>query len=372
MHKVLHILQKDTVDAGGANRVAVELVKRLNNLGFNARILFLYGKEGPFGEVLKGKCDYLGLKSSREVWKYRLLKTYFKQEEPDVVHFHDDLVWPQVVEFRKRPWRTVIHAHNNGVSTPQIKTRLLYMLQKIHADHVFCINEEARHWQQKNVGFISEKLSVIRNGVCRNSFRKPKKEETIHFRDLFNIPLNKRVIGFVGRLHDEMKGCLDFIDLIHALPQEFFGLIAGGGPDGSKMRARATDLNVSDRVSFTGSLTDVRGAYNAIDVFVLLSRFEPFGLVVAEAFACEIPVIGFNCPGGVKDILNDNTGVIIDNRDIGAMARAVENAAMNGEDWQKKKKRALELIGSSYDWDDSAKAVAKVYNDLIYDKNPCS
>ncbi|MNT55834.1 D-inositol 3-phosphate glycosyltransferase [compost metagenome] len=80
---------------------------------------------------------------------------------------------------------------------------------------------------------------------------------------------------------------------------------------------------MSDRVLFTGQLSDLRIFYNSIDVFAFPSLIEPFGLVLLEALACERPVIASNT-GGIREILERlESGIRVPVGDSGAIVAAI-------------------------------------------------
>lgn len=116
----------------------------------------------------------------------------------------------------------------------------------------------------------------------------------------------KRILLFVGRLHPK-KGCDVLIEafsrvchrdenlhLVLVGPDESRGGPGGAGPGTEAgLRSLAESLGVGDRITWTGLLNDdiKWGAYRAADVFALTSHSENFGLVVAEALACGLPVL---------------------------------------------------------------------------------
>ncbi len=115
-------------------------------------------------------------------------------------------------------------------------------------------------------------------------------------RKTFGIDEHAFVIGFVGRLDP----CKDIPHLINACgcpsvlrPQDRV-LIVGEGPDKMRIQGTIRSNGLSDRVVMAGSLHDekLREAYAAMDVFVLPSVYEGYGMVILEAMAAGLPVIG--------------------------------------------------------------------------------
>ena len=364
--KVIHIYQRDDPSTGGAVRVAVELVKRLSEYDIDARLLFLYGNRGPFGNQLRDRCDYLGLKNSRDVLRFSRLLKYISQQQPNIIHHHDDLLWPQLLTLHHPGYKKIIHAHGGGTAKPQpLKIRLIYTCQRYSTDAVACITQEAQASQYRNVGFAKEILYAVPNGVDLNHYTAPSLEEKFLARETLGLPKDAPVVGFVGRLHNVMKGADDFLRVIAALPSEFWGLVAGAGPDLENLKRQAQKLEISDRTCFTDLLSDPLIAYQAMDIFCFTSRHEPFGLTILEAMACNVPVVGFRCPGGSGEILSMTTGVVIENRDIHQMAAAVKSAYRQEPPWAERLIAARTLLETRYNWDASAAIVANLYRSLV-------
>jgi glycosyltransferase involved in cell wall biosynthesis len=140
----------------------------------------------------------------------------------------------------------------------------------------------------------------------------------------FGLPSRGPLIGFVGRLTDQ-KGVED---LIHAVPivraahPEAHVVIAGDGPLRPALEALAQQEAMA-AVTFTGALENPLPVFQLSEVVVVPSRFEPLGIVAAEALALGKPVVASRV-GGLPDIIeHELTGLLIPPADPRSLAEAV-------------------------------------------------
>jgi glycosyltransferase involved in cell wall biosynthesis len=83
-------------------------------------------------------------------------------------------------------------------------------------------------------------------------------------------------------------------------------------------------MGAADRIHWLGYCADPASLLQASDVFVLASTGEAFGLVLAEAMACGVPVVG-SCSGAIPEIVEDRvTGLLATPRDEVSFADAIE------------------------------------------------
>ena len=125
----------------------------------------------------------------------------------------------------------------------------------------------------------------------------------------------KRLLLFLGRLHP-VKGCDLLIEAFAAVRDRDARLhLVMAGPDEvgwrSGLMALAGDLGVEDCITWTGMLTgDAKwGAFHAADAFVLPSHSESFGMSVAEALSCGVPVLLTTAVGVWREVLTDGAGL---------------------------------------------------------------
>jgi glycosyltransferase involved in cell wall biosynthesis len=109
--------------------------------------------------------------------------------------------------------------------------------------------------------------------------------------------LDKRILLFLGRLHPK-KGCDLLIEAFSRVchrDKSLHLVVAGPDESGTEagLRMLADSLGVQDRITWIGMLNDDAkwGAYRAADAFALTSHSENFGIVIAEALACGLPVL---------------------------------------------------------------------------------
>lgn len=101
-------------------------------------------------------------------------------------------------------------------------------------------------------------------------------------------------------------------------------LVAGDGALLSDLQELAVDMGAADRIHWLGYCADPASLLQASDVFVLASTGEAFGLVLAEAMACGVPVVGSRS-GAIPEIVEDRvTGLLATPRDEVSFADAIE------------------------------------------------
>jgi glycosyltransferase involved in cell wall biosynthesis len=156
------------------------------------------------------------------------------------------------------------------------------------------------------------------------------------FIDRFPQLAGKRCLLFLGRVHVKKGPDLLLHAFAHALrerPEEMAGLqIVMAGPNehayGRKMAALAGKLGLADRVTWTGMLSgDLKwGAFYAADAFILPSHQENFGIAVAEAMACGVPVLISNQVNIWREI-QLHRGGLIETDDLEGTRRLIERWA---------------------------------------------
>jgi glycosyltransferase involved in cell wall biosynthesis len=104
------------------------------------------------------------------------------------------------------------------------------------------------------------------------------------------------------------------------------------GNENRKPYQHIVDKYDMNNVHLMPATPEIVEEFSKSSIFVLSSRFEGFGLVLAEAMSCGLPCISFDCPYGPRDIITDKEdGILVENGNIEALAKAIERL-MRDED----------------------------------------
>ena len=130
---------------------------------------------------------------------------------------------------------------------------------------------------------------------------------------------DKVVLMTLGRL-DSMERAKGFDEVLRVLPQmagqipNLRYLIVGGGSDRQRLVTLAKELGVADRVVFAGLIPEEEknDHYRLADAYVMPSLGEGFGIVLLEAMACGIPVVGSKTDGSREALRNGALGHLVD------------------------------------------------------------
>ncbi len=178
-------------------------------------------------------------------------------------------------------------------------------------------------------------LAVIPCGVDLSLFTPATRTTRQTARRALALEDRQPTLLSVGRL-DPIKGLDLLLESLSLMETSAQLIIVGGNPDGDpeleRLRARAADLGVGERVRFPGAVPqlDLRQYYHAADAVVVTSRYESFGLVAVEALASGTPVVAA-AAGGLTSIVRDGVnGLLVRWRDPRAFAERLDEMLTDG------------------------------------------
>ena len=178
-----------------------------------------------------------------------------------------------------------------------------------------------------------ERTFVLPNCVDLDTFHPQPRDSALLAR--YGLKAHK-VILTVGRLasQERRKGFDEVIELMPGLLKRFPDLkylIVGEGDDRARLEAKADSYCVADHVVFTGRIPESEKVrhYNLADAFVMPSTWEGFGIVLIEAAACGVPVIGSRADGSREALRDGLLGRLVDPRKPEELIEAVTAVLQN-------------------------------------------
>lgn len=169
---------------------------------------------------------------------------------------------------------------------------------------------------------------TIYNAVDRAAIQKIE-QQTDFLKEKFKlgIPSNHVVIGAVSRLRYE-KGIdllIESFAIVSKQHPTIYLLIVGTGPDEDQLKERINDLKLNQKTTFFGEANweTAMQQMALMDVVVVPSRFEGFGLTAAEAMAMGKSVVATNVFGLSEVVSNGETGILFPAEDIQALANSL-------------------------------------------------
>lgn len=249
-------------------------------------------------------------------------------EEVYVTPISDDPSWRSIqltMEIAKLLHIDVLHAHmpkahvlagiaGNLLSKPVVATIhgmnvTSHELGITRAFNSFIItNCQESFTQALAMGIPHERLSLVRNGVDTEVFRRVPGASEIH--EMLHLSSDTRLIGFIGRLEHE-KGPDQFLraaEIVHIEFPAVHFIIAGEGSMRGHLENMCRHMHLDQHVHFIGWLKNPVHFYSEIDILAHTSRSDGTSLVLLEAMACECPQVGI-AVGGVREIIeSDITG----------------------------------------------------------------
>jgi len=182
---------------------------------------------------------------------------------------------------------------------------------------------------------FARKASIVYNGLPTSPLRDRFVAQTRVTNDL-GIDTSAKIVAVVGALH-QRKDHLTFLaaaENVARRVEKVVFLIVGSGFESytTLLRQRISDLRLDSRVRLLGSWQgDIHDLLAAVDVLVISSEQESFGLTAIEALAMETPVVATRCGGPEEILVDDETGLLVPVKDPCALADAIVRLLMDPE-----------------------------------------
>ena len=288
---------------GGAEKVVLELTRQLRMHGHEVTVVSLKAEPPEDRRAIPddllacgAKIFYLNL-TKTTLWRILPLYRIIREENPDVIHAH--LIHPNLLSrfiniLTRKPLMNTIHFAERRLGKLGffILDRLTFSL----CDICTAVSNAAARFHEKKCGLKKNAIHVVCNGSDPVPQTAP--EQIAELRNAWGLAACSKIIGLVGRL-DPQKGFDRFLMILPHLSarlpaDQMFGIvIIGDGAERKFLETLAAEVQrqcPNLRIFLAGYRKDASSLMAMFDLFAMPSRYEGYGLALAEAVSAGIPV----------------------------------------------------------------------------------
>lgn len=244
-----------------------------------------------------------------------------KKNNIDVIHIHTPALSFIPIILRRK-----------FVKTVHVKDLALSFLDK-KASHEIVISRETYDEAIRKFHYKENEITLIFNGVAESFAKTISNNDKNNFKETKNIPKDKVIIGIVGSVqyrkgHDILLEAIS--QLRNDLKNQVHLIILGEGSETEEiwLKGLIRKFNLESTISKFG-FQDPKSYYDIMDIFVLPSRLEGFGLVVVEAMLSNCCVIRSDTEGAYDQIEPGVSGLLFKNESIAELTKQLEFAINN-------------------------------------------
>ncbi|MGD1047730.1 MAG: glycosyltransferase [Candidatus Krumholzibacteriaceae bacterium] len=365
MRKILFCIP--SLVGGGSERVFVHLMNNLDRERYSVHLAVLR-RRGDFLDNLRPDIAVHDLSTD-------ILGALFKmpsciaEVQPDII-LSTICYMNMVVGFSRlvrRRSRTLFCARESDIPSLMGKVSwsvwnasVFYITSYRFLDHVICQSEHMRDDVHKCYRVPFDKMVIINNPIDIDLIR-----ENVGAANAEGFLPDKINIVAIGRLNYVKGYDMLFQAMARTTNKRLHLHMLGQGELLKELTRLAGDLGIADRVTFHGFKPNPYPYMRAASAFVLSSRYEGFPNAVAEAQSLGCPTIAFNCPGGVRELVEHGVdGFIVPFGDVDALARELDRGAYLSLDRDRIAERVLRRFDIS--------AILRQYEDLFGTDNAIS
>lgn len=352
MKKKIIEVSTDT-NIGGAGKCLITLLENFDYDAFDVSVVL------PPNSLLKPDIDKLGIRvtevegiadKSLDLKSIKALKALFREEKPDLVHTHASM---SARIAARQAGAKVIYTRHSVFPQPRTLTtfpgkQINGLFNNHYADGIIAVAEAAKE-NLTDTGVDPAKIRVILNGV--DGLTKASEEERKEIKQRFGVKDGEKVLSIVARLED-IKGHDYFIEAAHMLLKEginarFF--IAGTGSYENQLKEKVKELELEDRVIFTGFISDVDKLMNITDIQVNASYgTEATSLALLEGMSIGVPAVVSDFGGNPGVIKNNMNGFVVAKQNTAALATALRALLENDELYKSMSKSSIDIFNRTF------------------------
>ena len=358
--KILHVIT--SLQTGGAEKLMVEIIPQLINLGNEVELLIFNGAYTPFYKELEGKgvkIYCLGYRNNvYDVRNLLKLIKFFRKNKYDIIHTHNTAPQLFIAILSKFNHLKITTEHSTSNRRRNLKWYVIidkWMYSKY--DKIICISDQAEINLKKYLGdSFNNKIITIYNGIDIKRYRDAS--PSLEITEIFTK--YKTGIMVAGFRHEKDQETI--IRAYTLLPSQYHFLFIGSGKKMNDCKRMAQELGLENRIHFLGSRMDVPNLLKSVDFVVMSSHYEGLSLSSIEGMASGKPFIASNV-AGLKEIV-EGYGLLFEHQNERELSNIILTLDKDRELYNTIIKQC-QAKASMYD----ISVMAKQYNDVYLNKN---
>lgn len=327
---------------GGTEFQTLHLVKALIKLNQTVVVLVYFEvEEDMLNLYQKEGATVRCLHWSRFIkpWSFiQQLKTIFKELNPDIVHvqYMAPGLLPIIAAKLARVQRIIATVHQPYTKSHGWKAKWMLRLAARFCHPFLAVSQNAENSWFGSAHLIQNKVPIHKQSKHLTFYNMVDVANIQQLAANTNVEQvkeqlglsGKTIVGAVSRLRHEKGIDLLLHAFISLAPKQknLHLLLVGDGPDRIAYENLVTENKISQHVSFYGAAEWEKaiGLMEIMDIVVIPSRFEGFGLTAAEAMALGKPIVATNNFGLQELITHEKEGLLFTNEDANALTKALE------------------------------------------------
>lgn len=329
-HKIM--LLTVGLEIGGTEGQVMELASRLDPNRFTIVVCCLKG-EGAISQEMRRRgirvitLDGRGKLDVSVLWR---LGRALMQERPDIIHAFLSLANFACCVMGSLVRIPVLILSYRDLEVWKRWPAILFDRMMVRWAHATtCCSEAVRRFALKNFHVQEDRIVTIHNGIDVERFRPRSVTNRLTTKLRDDVP----IVGTVCRIEEPKKGLSILLQaikhLLHSTPPTACQLIiVGEGPAVPHLQRQCVELGISPSVVFAGVHQHVEEVLPLMDIFVMPSLYEGFGISLIEAMAARRPVVATEVGGIPEVVIHNQSGLLVPPGDHMALAAAI-NRLMN-------------------------------------------
>nr|WP_306798565.1 glycosyltransferase [Oceanobacillus saliphilus] len=352
--------------AGGAARTLLNILNNIDRTKFNP-VLVTLDYDGNYEQYLDPEIKFIKLKTKRLRSAIFPLAKVIREQRAHIVfstipNYNTIAILANLFSFSGAKNIVREAAYLGGTPASNLKLRIYGLLYKL-SSKVIALSSGVKENIVNRYKVKSDKVEVIYNPVDIDSIERDMNDGTIAKNHLPIFAGHEKIIITAGRLvkdKDQETLIRAFAEVNNRIDAKL--IILGEGELESELKSLAEELHIADRVYFLGFQQNPYIYFKQADVFVLSSKREGFGHVLAEALATGTPVVSTKAQPGAKEVLNDGEyGLMCEVGDVNALGEKIyETLTWNEEQLNHAIQKGLERAGTFH-----AKKIVKKYEKVF-------